>query len=180
MLKWVNACIHSPHVHGKISTLHRPARPHSTMPFSLRFVNFFRVGKDRVKWSRYGPCFSKVSDEKNIQLSTAHRHEVVQVGSESGSAMPYPCYSGVPDLNTLIPLCLRHHYALPACLTINFDREVQNFSPIWKMPAPTPFSQRCFYDAADCKRSLYAFPDLSRSARSEQIGAQIGIVEWGL
>ena len=48
------------------------------------------------------------------------------------------------------------------------------------MPAPTPFSQRCFYDAADCKRSLYAFPDLSRSARSGQIGAQIGIVEWGL
>ena len=82
---------------------------------------------------------------ENIQLSTAHRHEVVQVGSESGSAMPCPCYRGVPDLNTLIPLCLRHHYALPACLTINFHREdrreILNMFKISRrseeMPAPT-------------------------------------------
>ena len=82
---------------------------------------------------------------ENIQLSTAHRHEVVHVGSESGSAMPCPCYRGVPDLNMLIPLCLRHHYALPACLTIKFHREdrreILNMFKISRrseeMPAPT-------------------------------------------
>ena len=37
---------------------------------------------------------------ENIQLETAHRHEVEKVGSESGSAMPCPCYRGVLDLNT--------------------------------------------------------------------------------
>ena len=87
---------------------------------------FLQVGQDRVKWSRYEPLIFKSTWWENIQLPTAQsarRHEVVHVGSESGSAMPCPCYSGVPDLNTLISLCLRCYYVLPACLTINFDRE---------------------------------------------------------
>ena len=70
------------------------------------------VGKMKPIWT----MIFKSTWWENIKLSTAHRHEVVQVGSESGSAMSCLCYSSVPDLNTLIPLCLRHHYALPACL----------------------------------------------------------------
>ena len=157
---WLDHCLHQvlfdcphPRIPGEKKTTYIQLIFNLKPPFHYAVLaticQFLQVGQDRVQWSRYGPWFSKVPDEKisSFQLPIVMKsyRSVTNRAAQCLVRVIEACQTSIRSSHcvyaiiTLFPLALR-------LIFIGKIGEkfwtCSNFSPIWRNSRSYPFSQR--------------------------------------